>query len=187
MQQCQQTEGQSVYQHGLSVKEHIFQLIDYLKTGEISGDWKIPDWLKDYRSQILSVLLPQDIIEEYTIHHDCGKPYCKSVDENGRTHFPNHADVSYQTWLDVGGSRAAAKLMKMDMCIHTMKACDIDEFITHPEACTLLLAGMAEVHSNAKMFGGLDSTSFKIKWNQINKRGKAICLKLFGEQNVSIG
>lgn len=45
-----------------------------------------------------------------------------------------------------------------------------------------LIAGLAEVHSNAKMFGGMDSTSFKIKWNQINKRGKVICQKLFKDQ-----
>lgn len=186
MQQCQQTAGQSVYQHGVSVKEHIFQLIGYLETGEISGDWKLPDWLDEYRSQIVSVLLPQDIIEEYTIYHDCGKPYCKSVDENGRTHFSNHANVSSQKWLDVGGNPQAAELMKMDMIIHTMKAVEIDEFITHPESITLLLAGLAEVHANAKMFGGLDSTSFKIKWNQINKRGKKICQKLFRSENVSI-
>jgi hypothetical protein len=183
MQACEQTKGQSVYQHGISVKEHIFQLIAYLKTGQISGDWRLPDWLSEYRQQIFSVLLPQDIIEEYTIYHDCGKPYCKTIDENGRPHFTDHANVSYETWLRVGGNREAAKLMKMDMIIHTMKACDIDEFITHPEACTLLLAGLAEVHSNAKMFGGMDSTSFKIKWNQINKRGKAICQKLFKEQS----
>jgi hypothetical protein len=68
-----------------------------------------------------------------------------------------------------------------------MKAVEIDEFIKHPEAITLLLAGLAEVHSNAKMFGGIDSESFKIKWSQINKRGKAICRKLFGENHVSIG
>jgi len=182
MQDCEQTQGQSVYEHGVSVKEHTFQLIDYLRTGEISGEWRLPEWLSAYNQQILSVLLPQDIIEEYTIYHDCGKPYCRSVDENGRTHFPNHADVSYSTWLEAGGSMGAAKLMKMDMMIHTMKAADIDEFVTHPEAATLLLVGLAEVHANAKMFGGIDSTSFKIKWNQINKRGKSICLKLFGEK-----
>ncbi len=183
MQACEQTKGQSIYEHGVSVKEHIFQLIDYLKTGQIAGEWRLPDWLSEYRQQILSVLLPQDIIDEYTTFHDCGKPYCKTIDENGKPHFPNHAEVSYQTWLDAGGSCEAAKLMKMDMMIHTIKACDIDVFIQYPEACTLLLAGLAEVHSNAKMFGGLDSTSFKIKWNQINKRGKAICQKLFKDQS----
>jgi len=179
MQTCAQTAGQSVLQHGISVKEHTFQLIGYLKTGQISGEWKLPDWLSEYRQQILGALLPEDIIEEYTTYHDCGKPYCKTIDENGRVHFPNHAEVSSQKWLEVGGSETASKLMKMDMMIHTIKACDIEEFCTHPEACTLLLAGLAEVHSNAKMFGGIDSTSFKIKWNQINKRGKAICQRLF--------
>jgi len=182
MQACPQSQGQSVYEHGISVKEHTFQLIDYLKTGEISGVWKLPDWLSKYRQQIFSALLSRDIIEEYTIFHDCGKPYCRTLDENGKPHFTNHAEISYQTWLDVGGRCEAAKLMKMDMIIHTIKACDIDEFITHPEACTLLIAGLAEVHSNAKMFGGMDSTSFKIKWNQINKRGKLICQKLFKDQ-----
>jgi peptidyl-tRNA hydrolase len=45
------------------------------------------------------------------------------------------------------------------------------------------LAGLAEVHSNAKMFGGLASDSFKIKWSQINKRGKAVCKLLFGKED----
>jgi hypothetical protein len=187
MQQCRQTETQSVYQHGLSVKTHIFQLIDYLKTGQISENWKLPVWMTEYRTQLQSKLLSEDIIEEYTIYHDCGKPYCLSIDSDGRRHFPNHADWSYQTWLSVGGSQQAANLMRMDMIIHTMKAADIDEFITHPEAITLLLAGLSEIHANAKMFGGLESESFKIKWSQINKRGKIICQKLFGSSYVSIG
>lgn len=181
MQNCKQTETQSVYQHGVSVKEHIFELISFLKTNQVNEGWRLPAWIIDYRKQLLSSLLSEDIIEEYTIYHDCGKPYCLSIDEQGRRHFPNHAEVSYQTWLSVGGSIQAAKLMKMDMMIHTMKAVDIDEFIKHPEAITLLLAGLAEVHSNAKMFGGIESESFKIKWNQINKRGKVICSKLFGK------
>jgi hypothetical protein len=186
MQECPQTETQSVYEHGISVKEHIFQLIKYLKTGQISNNWRLPDWLPEYRGQLLVALLPEDIIEEYTTYHDCGKPYCRLVDENGKPHFPNHAEVSYSTWLNVGGNTQAAQLMKMDMMIHTIKAADIDDFIKHPEAATLLLAGLAEIHSNAKMFGGIDSTSFKIKWNQINKRGKAICQKLFRSNNASI-
>lgn len=180
MQQTLQTESQSVYQHGVSVKEHIFELISFLKTGQIGEGWKLPEWMYTYRERLLASLLSENIIEEYTVFHDCGKAYCLSIDENGKRHFTNHAELSYRTWLKVGGSPQAAKLMKMDMMIHTMKAADIDEFIKHEEAITLLLAGLAEVHSNAKMFGGTESESFKIKWSQINKRGKAICLKLFG-------
>ena len=174
-----QTEGQSIYQHGLSVYHHTLKIIDLLSTNKINNNWRLPNWLFTYRKQILNALLPQNIIKEYTIFHDCGKPYCKIIDDNGKQHFPNHADISYNTWLQIGGNKITAKLIKMDMIIHTMKANDIDEFITHPEACTLLIVGLAEVHSNAQMFGGIDSTSFKIKWNQINKRGKAILEKLF--------
>jgi hypothetical protein len=181
-----QTESQSVYQHGVSVKEHIFELISFLKTGQIGTNWRMTTWMYDYREQLLASLLSEDIIEEYTIFHDCGKAYCLTIDENGKRHFPDHAEKSYQTWLNIGGSPQAAKLMKMDMIIHTMKAADIDEFIKHPEAITLLLAGLAEIHSNARMFGGIESESFKIKWSQINKRGKAICQKLFGDNHVSI-
>jgi hypothetical protein len=181
MRLCPQTDTQSVYQHGMSVKEHTFALIEMLKTGEVQPGWILPDWFLQYRSQILAKLMPLDIIEEYTIHHDCGKPYCLTYDEQGKKHFPNHAEKSYQTWISVGGSESAAKLMRMDMMIHTIKANDLDEFIKYPEAITLLISGLAEIHSNAKMFGGIDSTSFKIKWNQINKRGKAICHRMFGE------
>src|SRR5579885_3395648 len=186
MQNCPQTETQSVYEHGVSVRDHIFQLISFLETGQIVGEWRLPEWLYEYRQELLSSLCSKDIIEEYTIFHDCGKPYCIILDENGKRHFPNHAEVSYKTWLNVSSNQQIAKLIKMDMMIHTIKACDIDEFIKHPEATTLLLAGLAEVHANAKMFGGLTSESFKIKWSQINKRGKAICHKLFGERHASI-
>ena len=186
MKNCQQTETQSVYQHGISVRDHFFQIIGFLETGKIEGDWRLTDWLSEYRSEILQSLCSRDIIEEYTTFHDCGKAYCLTIDENGKRHFPNHAETSYHTWLAAGGSAQAAKLMRMDMMIHTIKAADIDEFIKHEECITLLLAGLAEIHSNAKMFGGIDSTSFKIKWNQINKRGKAICQKLFRRDHVPV-
>jgi hypothetical protein len=54
-----------------------------------------------------------------------------------------------------------------------MKAEDVEDFCKDPKmACTLLLSALAEVHSNANMFGGIDSTSFKIKWKHLDKRGK---------------
>jgi hypothetical protein len=51
-------------------------------------------------------------------------------------------------------------------------------------AVTLLLAGLAEIHANAEMFNGFDSPSFKIKYKQIDRRGRAICkfLKLDDEE-----
>lgn len=181
MRACQQTDSQSVYQHGVSVRDHIFQLINYLDTGIISDDCKLPDWIYKYRIQIKGKLLPKEIIDQYAVFHDCGKPYCITLDLNGKRHFPDHAEASYHTWLRANGNEQIAKLIRWDMKIHTIKAVDLEEFCQHPEAITLLLAGLAEVHSNAKMFGGTQSESFKIKYNQINKRGKAICYRLFGD------
>jgi len=41
-----------------------------------------------------------------------------------------------------------------------------------PEAAALLLTAIAEVHSNAEMFGGHDSDSFKAKIKRLDKRGR---------------
>jgi len=60
------------------------------------------------------------------------------------------------------------------MDIHTLKSEGVDEFCKNPYALTLLLTGLAEIHSNAAMFGGMDSTSFKIKWKCLNQRSKQI-------------
>ena len=61
-----------------------------------------------------------------------------------------------------------------------MKAEAVPEFAKMPEAISLLLVALSEIHANAEMFGGIESTSFKIKWKQIDKRGNAICKLLFG-------
>lgn len=181
MKHCFQSNEQTIYQHGEAVQKRTLNLIDILKFSKASDDWRLPDWLMEYKDKILAQLYPEDIIEEYTFFHDCGKPYCITYDDNGKRHFPNHAEKSYETWMRAGGNWQAAELIRMDMMIHQMKAVEIDEFIKHPGAITLLLVGLAEVHANGAMFGGFDSDSFKIKWNQINKRGKSICKKLFGD------
>lgn len=61
------------------------------------------------------------------------------------------------------------------MDVHLLKAVDIPEFKARPQAIALLLTGLAEIHANASMFGGLESTSFKIKWKHLDKRGRQIC------------
>lgn len=43
---------------------------------------------------------------------------------------------------------------------------------------TLLVTALAELHSNAAMFGGIESTSFKIKWKKLDKLGKKLILDL---------
>ncbi len=179
MSLCYQTLNQNVYEHGVSVKNYLFILIGFLEGKELSSDFRLPDWFLLYKDKLLNSLLSKDILEEYAIFHDCGKPYCKIIDNDGKQHFPNHAEVSYKTWIGLDGDPIVGSLIKDDMLVHTMKAADLDEFIKLPGAISLLITALAEVHSNATMFGGTGSTSFKIKYNQIDKRGKAICKKLF--------
>ena len=65
----------------------------------------------------------------------------------------------------------------------------IKQFIKgdHPELTStelsLLITGLSEIHANANMFGGIESTSFKIKYKQINSRGKQILKHLIEINN----
>lgn len=181
MESCQQNDFQTIYQHGQNIAECFRRIFDYLDGKDSLSDWKIPKWLEVYKDKIKSKLLDRDKILQYALFHDCGKPFCLEIDNNGKRHFPNHAQISYQTWLTAGGDEEIANLIHMDMDIHLLKEDGIAEFASRKEAITLLLAGLAEIHGNAKMFGGIDSTSFKIKWKHINSRGNRICALLFGE------
>lgn len=179
MENCFQTENQNVYQHGLSVWTYASKLIKMLESGSPDSDFRLPNWFMEYRHQLFDALLPLDIIEEYTKYHDVSKPFCRILDENGKQHFPKHAEMSGKIWREAGGDEQVARLMEMDMICHTMKANDIPNFIKNREAITSLIVALAEVHSNSQLFGGIESTSFKIKWKQLNKIGKHICQGLF--------
>lgn len=185
MESCYQTPGQNIYQHGLSVRDHLKRIIDFLHGKDSLSGWRIPSWLVSEKEFLLSRLLPWKVLETYTVYHDVGKPFCRTVDEHGKQHFPNHAEVSEKVWLDNGGDSQVGRLIRMDMDIHTIKAVHVPEFASRPEAVSLLLTGLAEVHSNAKMFGGIESTSFKIKFGQIDKRGTAIIKELKNELQKS--
>lgn len=173
MQECRQTPTQTVLEHGNSVWDHFEQLLDHLNTGTALPDWwRVPQWA--YTPDLLDRVLPLDIVEEYIRMHDCSKPIVLQIDEDGRRHFPRHAKGAEQVWLAVGGNPMAARLMGMDMDAHLLKADGIQEFADRPEAATLLLTALAEVHSNAAMFGGVDSDSFKIKAKHLEKRGRQV-------------
>jgi hypothetical protein len=47
---------------------------------------------------------------------------------------------------------------------------------------TLLVTSLCELHSNASMFGGIESTSFKIKYKQLDKRGNQVLKLLKNKQ-----
>ncbi len=176
MSACEQTKGMSVLEHGQLVNQYYHDLIDHLKLStELKFQWRVPDWIYTHKDLILKSLYDDKIMDRYHIHHDCGKPYCRTVDDAGKHHFPDHCDASYKVWSHLFPEETLiGNLIKSDMDIHIMKGEDVAEFATRPEAISLILTGLSEVHANASMFGGLDSTSFKIKWKQINKRGRQV-------------
>jgi len=180
MEETGQTDSQSVLQHGLAVRSKLFELLDHLRGGTpLSGEWKLPDWVNAYREEILASLPPDEVLHRYTIFHDCGKPFCLEYDGEGRRHFPDHAKVSYDTYMRVWGEERVANLILHDMDMHVCKAKDIPEIAALPDVAALLLVSLSEIHANAEMFGGIESTSFKIKFKQLNKRGKALCKHLW--------
>jgi hypothetical protein len=175
MKSCPQTESQSVLEHGISVKNYLMDLLDHLEQGTaLKYEWKLPEWIYEEKEFILRNLANRKTLKLYTSMHDCGKPLCIEIDPEGKRHFPNHAQVSYETFIKFYDDPIAADLILHDMDIHTLKSEGVEEFSKNPHAITLLITGLAEIHSNAKMFGGIDSTSFKIKHKCISKRGKQI-------------
>lgn len=172
MVNTKQTDTQNVLEHGISVNKYFNDLI-----GDRKLDWRLPTWFSENEEFILSNLHDYDTIQEYQLFHDIGKPYCLEIDEDGRRHFPNHAEVSYKTYMDVFKNELVGNLIKNDMVFHTIKSDEVQEFIDSNDiktVLTLLVTSLCELHSNAAMFGGVESTSFKIKFKQIDKRGKQV-------------
>lgn len=173
MEQCPQTPSQSVLDHGRSVLKHYDELIAHLRDGaELPTWWRVPAWA--YTPGLLEHLFPVEVMREYIEFHDAGKVVTRVVDADGKQHFPGHAEATEKIWLAVGGDPRSARLMGMDMDAHLLKGDGIEEFASRPEAVSLLITALAEVHSNAAMFGGVDSTSFKIKAKHLDKRGKQV-------------
>jgi hypothetical protein len=180
MEACEQTSGMNMLQHGQMVHDFYLDLRDQIKNGsEARHPWKLPAWAGC--SALWNALPSEETLAIYMIFHDCGKPYCRTVDEEGKAHFPDHAKMSETIWLESGGMPEAARLMGMDMDIHLLKGDDIEAFAARKEAAALLLAGLSEIHANAQMFGGIESTSFKMKWKHIDRRGKQIA-KILSEK-----
>lgn len=187
MESCFQFETQSVAEHGRSVANYYLELIQHLdKEKPLQFDWKIPSWV--YSKELKSRLLPFQPTITYLIYHDCGKPFCRTVDEDGRQHFPNHAAVSKEVFDHLRKTNTFSKddelistLIAEDMDVHLLKGDGVAEFSKRNTAATQLLSGLSELHSNATMFGGLDSVGFKSKWKNLDRRGKAI-VKLWKEQ-----
>ncbi|MBY0552646.1 MAG: hypothetical protein K2W95_35515 [Candidatus Obscuribacterales bacterium] len=181
MRECFQFQQLTVLDHGLSVHEWFKDLYAHLTQGTpLQRIWRLPDWIND--PLIPQKLLDFELLQTYQVYHDCGKPLCRTVDADERQHFPNHAEASRKRWLECSdGSPVAlqiADLIAMDMDAHLLKADGIAEFAARREAISLLVTALCEIHSNADMFGGIESVNFKIKWKALEKTGKRILAQI---------
>ena len=181
MRSCCQSAGQNMLQHGESVHAHLKDLIGVLQGQEGAFQWRLPEWTTQYSSQLLERLPDPYTLQQYAIWHDCGKPLTRTQDEEGKVHYPEHAKASAELFRSLyPGREDVARLIEMDMDMHRLKSPEIEEFSQRKEAPTLLLSALAEVHSNAAMFGGVGSDSCKIKLKHLEKKGMAVCRKIFG-------
>lgn len=176
MKQTPQTDSQSVLTHCLSVWHHVYKLIN-----DKTESFKLCSWFEKYKNKIISNLHPLKQIKHYCLHHDVGKPFCLTIDENGKRHFPNHAEKSKEIFLEyISKDQTIASLIGLDMIMHTESYEQIMERnLDIKDICTLLITALAELHSNAKLFGGIESDSFKIKWKRLEKLGKKLCFQYF--------
>lgn len=173
MMSCCQPKGQTILEHGEAVAARYQDLI-----GEQKMEWRLPDWFD--LELLLPFCPPAKTMEQYHIYHDCAKGDVRVLDTDGKQHFPNHAMVSAALWLSHGGDHLIGKLIEHDMDFHVMKVSDVNEYKHMDLAPALLLTALCELHANAEMFGGIESTSFKIKWKNLNKLGRNIITHIKG-------
>lgn len=169
-----QKAKQTILQHGISVWFKFKKLYNFLQSEDSSYHYPLPQWAityRDYLNKFLEKSIPE--IKNYLIYHDCGKPFCISSDEKGQ-HFANHAQVSANTFSQFFSDDKITQLIADDMLCHTTKPKDFETLINHPNIEILLCSALAELHSNALMFGGFDSDSFKIKFKNLSKLGSRI-------------
>lgn len=171
MKNTPQTNELNVLQHGISVWKYYRKIID-----GATHNMKLPPWFLENRDKLLSNIHERNMIRTYTIMHDLGKTQCIMYDENGKRHFPNHAEVSQTIWNnEVQGNPIIGQLIGLDMIFHTETAEEIlARNLDQKTLNTLMISALAELHANAEMFGGINSESFCIKYKRLNNRAKRI-------------
>jgi len=166
MKCCYQFKDMDMVEHGQSVHKTYLALRNQLEGGEKIAD--LPEWMYSYN-------WPNADLEKYHVLHDCGKPLVKVVDDNGKQHFPSHAKASYQQYVYLfPDDLETAFLIRADMIFHTWKFKYLKDsgLGTGRLGKLLYLTAWAEIIANCEMFGGQESTSFKIKKKRLIKLGK---------------
>lgn len=127
MKNCEQMKNLSVLEHGISVARYFNDLRHHILFGEpLKYDWKIPEWA--FSKEIWNKLFDMKTVQKYQIYHDCGKPFCFYLDDEGKRHFPEHAKISEETWTSLFGKSDISNLIGLDMEVHLLKSENQNEF-----------------------------------------------------------
>lgn len=187
MKETKQNSKQTIWDHGIDVSLRQKNMISNLMDSNIKLEYNyvLPEFYDKLKLLFKNNSSKIDIndIYIYGLYHDCGKPFCLKIDENGRNHFPNHEIISYQKWKEYSNNDFIAELIKYDMVLHKSKKEDLEKIgneLTNIQWIILMITGICEIHSNAEMFGGIDSTNFKIKYKKFIKNSQFILKKFFG-------
>lgn len=168
-------EVSDTYLHGVDTWARYRKLCSDIRSHSIDRSADLPAWLHEYGAAWLDRQVDPVAMREYLVHHDCGKPFVMSRDAEGRRHFPGHAEASAKIWAQAGGSALACELMAKDMRLHTCTPDEAASMADDPLTPSLLFAALAELQSNAEsVFGGIDSTSYKIKLKALTRRANAL-------------
>ena len=162
----------NMLQHGEMIHQHYLDLYRFMEMGTSDIPWALPPIFLNNTQKLLAAAQPPQMLRNYQIYHDCGKHVCRVVDENGKQHFPEHAKHSAEQWLNCGGDAWTGDLIARDMDMHTLRGDELKIALQKPDSVSLLLTAWCEIHANCKMFGGTDSTSFKIKAKHLEKATK---------------
>lgn len=167
MKHVLQHKSQSIYEHGVSVNNHYNHIIDIFH-GNKKDVFNLPIELYEWYDKNYNEIFDNETMHMYHIYHDCGKPLCISFDAMGRRHFYNHAELSAEQYKIINPhNEIVYKLIKNDMFYHNGTG-EVEE---EPAVIknSLFITAWAEILANAEMFGGVDSTSFKIKKKRLMK------------------
>lgn len=181
MENTFQFKNLSILDHGKMVHEKYKDIIRDLDEG--TDKYEVPELLKSNWIYLKSILYSTQFLKTYHVYHDCGKPYCKEIGEDGKQRFPNHAEISAETFQTIypqfQDKETIVKFIRNDMVFHAYTMDQIGEFKKTEKTkfiFSLWLTALAELYANKEMFDADNQLSFKIKYKKLTRSLNKILL-----------
>lgn len=182
MKNTYQFENIDMIKHGEMVYEQYKTMINAIKNKKEQYFQDIGftlDW--DFIEKLYQNQYDEKTMQSYQVYHDCGKHLAKQMDENGKVHYPNHAQISSELYQQYFDNPVAQDLILKDLNFHTFKSDEMTQWLATENKTTLAslyLTAWSEILANSSMFGGIASESFKIKRKRLIQHGKKLKEKL---------